>query len=716
MAAPAFRDVTLLYSRKDQGWCNYVLKSFRSDQLKLRLELLAVDDTDYENPPEIEVAVRESHVLVMFTTTNLQDYMEEKKAWFLPMLAKSDPEVSVIYTVLLDVSGDSMQSFCLEHGYSYEATNCRELDVSGSNITGIIVDILNLVEIYKDRKEKRDGRLNRRSSQDSRFVQIVPESIPKAGEKMAVLFQQEITSNVSVNLNYGKDDVECEVVNPYCAVFTVPEISSSESRVTLQINKDGARHSRRKLPNAQQVSSQFSSIDLLCQTYGTSTKEELDKQLANRFANSLCSDPISMRILDVAPEESRPGQRSPHQYPSMLHWAAAHGLKDFTSALLSAPGATLASQINNVDNNDPIDLAKKNGYNELSKFIYDFLEAQELANTCDLYVQFSGSIAHTEQDQTYEDMDFPTADNPSGQSSGPNPPPLPPPRTSRNNSLSTEELPSPKNFFFDKTIEPILPIGSLGSRSQTELIEIQEEVKKGNFSIIEAEMLFRSWKDRYMTGNAVSFRDRQRGLDDFKRENQRAMEALKKLGQGNKKIKEDPNEATPSAIEISDPILKRQNNLSSKRMTGAGRGDSTNSNMSCQSMDSGRESSVSLTSQASFSSEDFEYTDPDQMPLRSPKEPGRRESAKRNRISIKDMYLSLVEESENEGRELSSPPPPVPPRPPSRTPSLTKNVKTRTMSQTTPPAVPQSKPQVFVRRGSSTSTLPTPSPRFNSTK
>ncbi|KAK3789166.1 hypothetical protein RRG08_001558 [Elysia crispata] len=565
MTAAAFRDITFLYSRHDQGWSNYVVKYFRSDELKLRLELLAVDDSDYENPPEIEVAVRESHVLVLFTTSNLLDYMEEKKAWFSPLLAKSDPEVSVVVPILLDLPLDCMASFCEDNSYSYEASNCRELDRNGSNIIDIIADILDMVEICKDKKEKRDGPMSRRPSRDPESVQIVPETIPKAGEKVALLFQQEVRSHVTVNLNHGKEDVECEVVNPYCAVFTVPEIPSGESRVTLQINKDGVRHSRRKLP-INQVTSQFSSVDLLIQSYGASSKEELDKQLANRFSQSLCSDPVAMRIFDVYSEERGPTERSPHQYPSMLHWAAAHGLKEFTSALLSAPGATLASQVNNVDNHDPIDLAKKNGHHELSKFIYEFTEAQELVNTCDLYVQFSGSIGETNEG-LYEAMNFiPAAGNfqesrapPSDIKSSSNSedaPPLPPPRTSRDNSLTKEEIPSPKDLFFAQTKDQVLPIGAMGSRSQTELIEIQEEVKKGNFSIKEAEMLFRSWKERYMTGNAVSFRDRQRGLKDFKKEHQRAMEALRKLGQGKMKIEEDP-EAGQTAVDISVRLMIR---------------------------------------------------------------------------------------------------------------------------------------------------------------
>ncbi|KAK3789163.1 hypothetical protein RRG08_001556 [Elysia crispata] len=165
-----------------------------------------------------------------------------------------------------------------------------------------------------------------------------------------------------------------------------------------------------------------------------------------------------------------------------------------------------------------------------------------------------------------------------------------------------------------------------------------------------------------------------------------------------------------------DPILKRQNCGLSKRVIGAGRGNSTNSNVSCQSLDSGRESSVSVTSQASISSDDAEYITPsrsfeaEEISIRSTRESKRRESTKQNRISMKDMFLSLSEKSETEGEELPTPPP-VPPRPPSRAARQHKNTKTRSLSQTTPP-VTKPKPQVFVKRGTSNpQILPIPSPR-----
>lgn len=710
------RDVTLLYSSKDQGWCDYVVKRFKSDKLNLRLETLALDDSDYENPPEIEMAVRASRVLVLFTTTNLLDYMELKKDWFSPMLRKSDPEISVIINLYLSVHPDELEQFYIENPYTFKECNKVELKENASNITEVISRIIDQVEIYTKKKAMRDTPPQKKSGEDSaNSVQIIPESIQKVGEKMALLFTQEISGEVTVNFNLQKDNVSCELVNPYCAVFTVPEIFKNESRITMQIDINGLRHSRRKLKNAQ-VASQFSSIDLLCQTHGASSREELDRLLASQFSNSLCSDPLAMRIFDTSPYDNRdPSQRTTQQYPTVLHWAAAHGLKELTSTLLTAPGAISASQVNNVNNDDPIDLAKKNGYNELSKYIYEFLEAQELANTCDLYVQFVQEEG--DGDGEYEKMLSPgvfslssptgVTDTSANPSAKPIPPPLPPRNSKNNSATSIDGLPSPKDFFADPP-NVRLPHGALGSRSQTELIEIQEEVKRGNFSIEEAQMLFRSWKHRYMTGNAVSFRERQQGLKAFQDEHMKAVQLHRKVQRGNKKKISESEESAQTAVDISDPILKRQNNLSAKRQVGAGRGDSTNSNVSCQSMDSGRDSTVSFASQASFSSDDCEYLNPedelaqDDMQMRSPNQSGRRDSTKANRQSMKEVYLSLVEESEHEGAEL--PPPPIPPRPMPRAPPIPLGkTKPRSMSQSALPTSSTSKTQVFVRRSSSNS-------------
>ena len=54
-----------------------------------------------------------------------------------------------------------------------------------------------------------------------------------------------------------------------------------------------------------------------------------------------------------------------------------------------------------------------------------------------------------------------------------------------------------------------LPKGAMGSRSQSELIELHEMVKDGEINVGEAHMLFNAWNHRYGKNNATSFKDKQ---------------------------------------------------------------------------------------------------------------------------------------------------------------------------------------------------------------
>ncbi|GFO45953.1 B-cell scaffold protein with ankyrin repeats, partial [Plakobranchus ocellatus] len=70
--------------------------------------------------------------------------------------------------------------------------------------------------------------------------------------------------------------------------------------------------------------------------------------------------------------------RKHDQHPTILHWAAAHGLKELSSALLSAPSATLACKMTNADDHDPQDLARRNGHFELSDLLDEFIVSTKI--------------------------------------------------------------------------------------------------------------------------------------------------------------------------------------------------------------------------------------------------------------------------------------------------------------------------------------------------
>ena len=60
-------------------------------------------------------------------------------------------------------------------------------------------------------------------------------------------------------------------------------------------------------------------------------------------------------------------------FPTLLHFAAFHGLQDLCNALLDMPGAIAAFHKKNIDDKDPLDLAEERGHEELADFMSAFL-------------------------------------------------------------------------------------------------------------------------------------------------------------------------------------------------------------------------------------------------------------------------------------------------------------------------------------------------------
>ncbi|KAH9518520.1 hypothetical protein Btru_017042 [Bulinus truncatus] len=386
------------------------------------------------------------------------------------------------------------------------------VDVSGSNIQHVVETILD----KRDKNEKkRSPPKEKLKNYKSASIEVVPTTIHGRGDKVAILFTEEIKGEITVNFKGIKEE-----------------------------------------------------------SYGLSGKEELDKKLADHFNKSLCSDGKASKILDeILDSPLTESIDEKNKYPTILHWAAANGLSN------------------------------------QSQDVYEIMQPSR-----------AGAPMFTKEKEKAS------------------PPPLP---TSRPPNLKkqTEQTSEDDNIYIQPdealTLAPpiskpmTLPRAAVGSRSQTELIRIQEEVRNGTFSIQEAEMLFKAWKERYETGNAVSFKERQQTLQTLRNAHNKTFDLFKEAKQKKKKkiIKEDSFTA-----EISEPFAMRPTNKFTSGRDSNASTTSSQSSISRTSSDSGRDSSDSHL----FSSSD----DIDEK-----------------RISTKDMYIVLRDYPEVNNLT----PPPLPP-------------------------------------------------------
>ncbi|CAG5119559.1 unnamed protein product, partial [Candidula unifasciata] len=517
MTAAEFRTVTVFHTEEDTNWCNYVVDEFKADKLHVKVVTLNVTSLDYENPPEIQAAVAESYVVMLLTTCHMLDYLERNPDWLVPMLKARDKDVTTIVAALLEVTPSELSEVTNQYNYATaKEWKTVEINVSGANIKDCIAMILELTDRNKENLTKRipartySDRTTHTSRETVEKVEMVPRYVQEAGDTIALIFTKEKTKG-SVTVYAGGTKINCEIVNPYCVTFKAPEMTSPKIKIQVEVNNTKLRPINLRAIKTPH----FTSMELMCQSYGVSKKEDLDKKLAETFATSLSANSRAMMVFTDTISNANTGNRN-CLYPTLLHWAAANGLKELCSALLSAPGANDLCSILNWDDEDVFDLANKNGYTELADFIADFMETKNIADACEYYVQFFQDPS--ESSPIYEDVSV----NLSGKLSSPTLPPrnpapltlsprLPSVIEDDGNYVEPDTITSlltPREFI-NANIKSVLPSGATGLRSQAELIEIQEEVKKGNFSIREAEMLFSSWKNRYETGNAISFKEKQ---------------------------------------------------------------------------------------------------------------------------------------------------------------------------------------------------------------
>ncbi|PVD37454.1 hypothetical protein C0Q70_00044 [Pomacea canaliculata] len=342
------------------------------------------------------------------------------------------------------------------------------------------------------------------------------------------------------------------------------------------------------------VETAFCSTHYLCQCLGVSDDHELDLRLKDIFVSSLPGDNVLDAIFKGLPDsESTDSQKNANcRYPTLLHFAAAKGLAELCSALVECPGSSRAYYVRNCDGLDPADLAFQEEFDELGNYIIDFMTMQHAEDLYAHYVTLRQPDDVFPGDDLYEDMSrwsrspvspLRTAPPPPAPTSPRAPPQLPPRAQSMDNvlkhvpvdQLKAATLPNPRRNPPPVPPDPaafmgmtggqtgvVLPRGAVGSRTQSELIEIHELFKSGEISINEAQMLFNSWQQRCGRNTAVSFKDRQKELEKIR------SEYLKKRKDSGKEhrdifswVRKGKNKESIRP-NISEPVVPRQSTKS----------------------------------------------------------------------------------------------------------------------------------------------------------
>ncbi|XP_059392191.1 B-cell scaffold protein with ankyrin repeats-like isoform X2 [Carassius carassius] len=114
-------------------------------------------------------------------------------------------------------------------------------------------------------------------------------------------------------------------------------------------------------------------VKFMCQAFQVSSLEKLDQTLASCLMRKMPTGGFKGLQCGQSPA----GECHSEDIPTLLHFAAQHGLKDLASALLQCPGSGKALNISNSHGHTPLDLAHVHGHNQLFILLQESLKLDD---------------------------------------------------------------------------------------------------------------------------------------------------------------------------------------------------------------------------------------------------------------------------------------------------------------------------------------------------
>ncbi|OWF52951.1 phosphoinositide 3-kinase adapter protein 1-like [Mizuhopecten yessoensis] len=600
----AKNDICLFFDHDDgQEWCNYWKKMMSCSQVKLSIE---VCDT-LISAREFKAKVSKSKLLVILTTSNMLQFIQEDDSHFGSLSKRT-----CVANIHCHTSQEDMGELYNEPFVSrWKIFVASDDGVANRSIVG------DLLELIEKQAKKRSTKM--------RKFKIMPCHVREPAESIALIFKNEVTGRVEVSIGADETRHIAKMMNPFTFAFRIPDTCENEGKSRLKVYTNGTYFGEHPITVILPTLNPYQAPAFLSQILRvpTDNRDALDKALAKVYQTSLPEDDALECILGDFYDDALP-QRSKHEIPTLLHFAAKNGLSELCSLLLDTPGSLAAFQQENRDGYDPADLADKHGHTELCDYLRAFVDVETTVQACeDIYLEMSGRSLYANQhelnvqtdpppkqlrdDDTFNvDLPQPLSRSPrkSRRHSEPTPnssrPPLPAPRKSPGKRHQTPEEfmgmtdPNPQTSGRSATL------GSTSSAAESELIGILSAVKDGEFTLSEAERLYESWK-KHNHSHSVSMKERKEGLDTLRNEYVTMFDLVKEKNKEKgvfKKIKNKlVKKKSQQDLKISTPTLLR--------------GSTTSQHVYNRNSGSSDGSRASGSSQASASSYDMGFAGSD---------------------------------------------------------------------------------------------------------
>ncbi|XP_078453623.1 phosphoinositide 3-kinase adapter protein 1-like isoform X3 [Lampetra planeri] len=384
--------VVILFDENGYQWGDYMVQLLKAKETCLRCRKISLDGTPLSRGDSSAIGTASCRLLIL--TDGL---MEGLTDWPMSrdLLKLLVPPKSVLL-LLCGVSEEDAQGLLatLHVSHRWTILSCESAPESFvATITDIVTEGGTADELDSGMDSKTDtdtdtaaGDAGESSASPRGNATLVLPSRIMCGQQMElhVLLGKELEEQPSLTCRFMHKNqpalqVPAQRVNPYTLRCTAPDLPPGTVQVA--VCSAGAVRESTSLTYytaLQEVGDILGDVNnpiaFMCQAFKIEPHdpERLDMLLADSLRENL---PASNLHLFGNHQLSNNNTQREEELPTLMHFAAKHGLRNLTALLFQCPGAVQAYSVANRSGLYPNNLAEQHGFQDLRKFMDDYVEA-----------------------------------------------------------------------------------------------------------------------------------------------------------------------------------------------------------------------------------------------------------------------------------------------------------------------------------------------------
>ncbi|XP_054877693.1 phosphoinositide 3-kinase adapter protein 1 isoform X2 [Poeciliopsis prolifica] len=236
-------------------------------------------------------------------------------------------------------------------------------------------------------------------------------------ETIFIVFRSRVGFGSPVEVEFSPEGaaskrVQASVENEFTVSVAAPEMPAGVTSLTL--HADGSRVDLSPVTfytSLGEVSRYLKQatdpVNFICQAFNLTSNaiESVDTLLTDSLKSRMPPSGLQLFGVKQIEENNMSAYQRTEELPTLLHFAAKYGLKKLMSSLLRCPGAMQAYSVMNKHGDYPNTLAEKSGFQDLRRFMDEFVETADL-----LQSHLEDNLNLDDEAEIYEPMSNSTRD------------------------------------------------------------------------------------------------------------------------------------------------------------------------------------------------------------------------------------------------------------------------------------------------------------------